>query len=100
MRRGPDVWIDIQAIFGDYHGRRYFFALSARQLSIRHRGEPNVRIEADLMAGVARAHGAAAWLRHVADEEPAPMGLRGLAGETRHELHKGGSDPIGVAGTP
>src|SRR6516164_8267132 len=100
MRRRPYVWIDIQAVLGDHHGRGRLFALSSRQLPVRHGCEPNVRIEADLMAGMARAHGAAARLRHVANEQPAPMGLRRLIGEALEETHEVGMAPITVAREP
>ena len=52
----------------------------ARELAVGHRREPDVGVEADLMAGVAGEHRAAARLRHVADQEPAPAELRRLVG--------------------
>src|SRR5271165_6853129 len=42
-------------------------------------------------------HRAAAWLRHVADEEPAPAYLGRLIGETFEEPHQVWMPPIAVA---
>src|ERR1700738_2728545 len=42
-------------------------------------------------------HRAAAWLRHVADQEPAPTVLGRLSGETFEEPHQVRMPPITVA---
>ena len=59
---------------------------SLRERAVRHRGEPDVGVEADLMGGVAGQHRAAARLRNVADQNAVPdaFGLR-LAREALEE---------------
>jgi hypothetical protein len=59
--------------------------------------EPDVSVETDLMAGMAGAHGAAARLRHVADQQTTPAGGRGLGGELFQELHQVWMPPVAVA---
>ena len=59
-----------------------------RELAVGHGREPDVGVEADLMAGMAGEHRAAARLRHVADQEPAPAGLGRLLGQLFEEFHQ------------
>ena len=100
VRRRPHLRVDVQAILGDDHGRRHFFPLLPRQFAVGHLREPDVGVEADLMAGMAGEHRAAARLRHVAHEQPVPAGLRRLRGEPLEELHQVGMAPVAVAREP
>jgi hypothetical protein len=52
-----------------------FLMLDAAQLSRRHRREPDVGVEPDLVARVTGDHRTAAPLRHVADQEAGPEGV-------------------------
>ena len=72
----------------------------ARELAVGHRREPDVGVETDLMAGMAGEHRAAARLRHVADQETAPAGLRRLVGQPLEELHQARMAPVAVARQP
>ncbi len=56
-----------------------------------HRREPDVGIEADLMRGVTREHGAATRLRNIPDEKAAPAILRGFP---RQALNQGDEDRV------
>ena len=56
------------------------FTLFAAQSSVRHGREPDIRVEADLVAEMSSAHRAAARLSHVADQEPVPSDLGCLIG--------------------
>ena len=64
-----------------------------REFARRHRGEPDVGVESDLMRGVAGEHRPAARLRHVADEQARPA--RGLRRPRREALQK--SDELRMA---
>ena len=100
MRRRPDVGVDVLAVRRHHHGGRHFFALAPGQLAVGHRGQPDIGIEADLMARMAGEHRAAARLRHVADEEPGPADLGAFLGEPLEELHQARMSPIAVAREP
>jgi molybdate transport system substrate-binding protein len=78
-------------------GRRHLLALAPGKLATGHRREPDVSVEADLMAGVAGEHRATARLRQVADEEPAPADLGSLVGEPFEELHQARIAPVAIA---
>src|SRR5215203_4310053 len=88
------VCVDVHAIGGNHHGRRHLLALAPGELAIGHRREPDVSVEANLMAGVAGEHRAAARLRQVADEEPAPADLGSLVGKPFEELHQVRMAPV------
>src|SRR5690606_37453326 len=65
----------IKHIFGAGLQQGYGFHLFARRQRIgrrRHRPEPHVGIEADLVRGMTRAHRPAPWLRNVAHEKAVP----------------------------
>src|SRR5215471_14051831 len=97
VRRRPYLRVDVPAVFGHDHGRRYFFPLLARQLAVGHWREPNVGVEAHLMAGMAGEHRAAARLPHVTDEETVPAGLGRLRREPLEERNQVRMAPIAVA---
>jgi hypothetical protein len=97
MRRRPQLGIDVLAVGGDHHGRRHLLALPPAELAIGHRSKPDVGVEADLMAVVAGEHRAAAGLRQVADQEPAPADLWRLLGQPFEELHQVRMAPVAIA---
>ncbi len=72
---GPDLRIDFLAALDDGNGR-HLFALFAGQHAVGHGSEPDVGVEADLMAGMAGEHRAAARLGKVADQQARPAVLR------------------------
>ena len=49
-----------------------FLALGRRQSAVRHRRQPDVGVEPDLVRGMAGQHRPAARLRDVADQQPRP----------------------------
>jgi len=51
----------------------------------------------DLMAGMAGEHGAAARLRHVADQEPRPADLGAAFGQALDVLDEGRMSPVAIA---
>src|SRR5262249_36866529 len=59
----------------DHVTGRAELALLAALHVVRHRGETNIDVEADLVAGMARERRPAARLRHVADQETVPADL-------------------------
>src|SRR5262249_18392158 len=61
--------VDIEPVVAHHHGRRHLFALLAGQAAIRHRREPDVGIEPDLVAGMAGKRRPSARLSDVADED-------------------------------
>ena len=63
MTRRKDLGIDVEPIVAHHHHRRHFLAILARQHMVRHRRQPDVGIEPDLMAGMAAQRRAAARLR-------------------------------------
>src|ERR1700738_5429603 len=75
VRRRPYLRVDVLAVFGNDHGGHHLFPFFSRELMVRHRGEPDIGVETDLMAGMPCEHRAAPRLRHVAEEEPGPAGL-------------------------
>ena len=78
MCRRPDFRIDVEPVGAHHHRSPTSPRARSRDSSpVRHRRQPDVGVEADLMAGVAGQHRAAARLRHVADQQagqPAPCG--------------------------
>src|SRR6266849_8565944 len=72
MARGPGARIDVEPVGTHHHDRGRFLALFARQSPVRHRRQPDIGVEAYLVAGVPGQHRTAARLRHVADQYPRP----------------------------
>ena len=64
----PDRRIDIAAVGRHHIDRGHLLALDPLEFAVRHRRQPNIGIEADLMAGVTGDYRPAARLRHVADQ--------------------------------
>ena len=92
IRIGPLGGIDGEAALDEQGFGSHALALCGREDMIRHRDEPDVGIEADLVAGVAGRHRPAARLRHVADQDPGPA--RVLVRLGRQPLHQ--RDHVGV----
>ena len=91
---------DVLPVVGDDVGGRHLLALLAGQLAVRHRRQPDVGVETDLMAPVAGDHRAAARLRHVADQQAGPADRRRFVGEAFEELDQLGMAPVAVARQP
>ena len=101
MARRPDVRIDVEPVAAHHHDRRHFLALVARQPPVRHRRQPDVGVEPDLMAGMSGEHRAAARLRHVADQQSRPAGvLLRLVGQPLQQRDQVGMRPVAVARQP
>jgi hypothetical protein len=71
MCRGPYRRIDTERIFQHRHGD-FILALFFGEDPIRHRCQPDIRIEADLVAGMSGQHRPAARLRQIADKKARP----------------------------
>ena len=69
--------VDPHPICGDKIGRRHFVPLSGAQPPVRHRGQPKIGVEADLMRSMPGQHRSASRLRDVADEQPGPARFGG-----------------------
>ena len=85
LRRRP-MRRDREPVLAHHVDRRHGLAFFPRKRAVRHRGQPDVGVEADLMGGVAGQHRAAARLGNVADQNAVPdaFGLR-LAREALEE---------------
>jgi hypothetical protein len=97
---GPDLGINVEPILRNHVERRVELTLLLRKLVVGHWCEPDVDVEADLMAGVAGEHGATARLGHVADQEPVPTNLPGIVGEPLNEGDEPWVSPIAIARHP
>ena len=53
----PHFWVNVAAVFRNHVQRHIELALLRRKLVIRHRGEPDIDVEPDLMAGMAAGIG-------------------------------------------
>ena len=76
MLRRPGRLIDILAVGRDDIGRRHLVALGGAEPAARHRRQPDIGVEPDLVRAVPGQHRPAARLGDVADQEPGPAGLR------------------------
>ena len=93
--------IDVEPVGAHHHDRRHLLALVARQLPVRHRRQPDVGVEPDLVAGVPGEHRTAARLRHVADQDPGPAGiLVGLGRQPLQQRDHVGMRPVAIARQP
>ncbi len=72
----------------------------AGEFPIGHRGQPDVGIEPDLVAGVSGQHRTTARLRHVADHQPRPAELRALGGQALQHVHQVWVSPVSIARQP
>src|SRR5581483_8813647 len=86
VTRREHVWIDVEPVVAHHHHRGGLLALFARQSAVRHRRQPDVGIEADLMAGMAGERRSAARLADVANEDAGPAGI--LVGLCRKALEQ------------
>src|SRR5262249_39704425 len=75
MLVGPHFRIDVEHIRRDNIGGRAELALLATLHVVWHRREPNIGVQADLMASVLGEHRSAARLRHVANQKAVPADL-------------------------
>src|SRR5439155_18513808 len=80
--RPPHRRVDVSAIRRHDIGRRYVVALHRAETALRHRGEPDIGIELDLMRGVPGQHRLAAPLPDIPDQEARPAGGRRKFGGT------------------
>lgn len=77
--------IDRPGALAEHRRGRQRLALFFAQTSLGRRREPDVRIEAGLVRGVAAEHGPAPWLGEVAHEQPRPSVAASLAREPLDE---------------
>jgi hypothetical protein len=96
----PDSAIN-RHLGGQHRDGRQLLALLLGKSAVRHRREPNVGVEADLMAGVAAQHGPAARLRQVADQQARPAIARlGVGAELLDQADQLRMTPIAIARQP
>ena len=100
MRTGPHFRIDVEQVGRDHVGGRAELALLATLHVVRHRREPNIDVEAHLVAGMAGEHRPAARLRHVAEQETAPADLFRVLGKPFDEADQMRIAPIAVTRWP
>src|SRR6266481_7712351 len=67
--------INIEPVVAHHHDRRHLLTVFPRQHAIRHRRQPDVGVESDLMAGMAAQRRPAARLADVADQYSGPAGI-------------------------
>ena len=78
-------------------GRGHLFALGPAQPAVGHGGEPHIRIEADLVRGVAGDHGPTARLRISPTRSPGQPLMPGRAGQPLQKVHQARMTPVPVA---
>ncbi len=101
MARREDFRIDVEPVVAHHHDGGHFLALFARQSMIRHRRQPDVGVEPDLVAGVAGQRRTAARLPDVADQYAGPAGvLVRLDRQPLQQRDHVGMSPIAVARQP
>ncbi|TWH27212.1 hypothetical protein L611_000500000420 [Aminobacter sp. J15] len=81
MRRRPLAVVDIERVLLEQRDEIHLLALLVREAPVRHRQEPDVRIEAELMGSMAGGHRSATRLRNVAQEQSGPAILDRIARE-------------------
>ena len=97
LRPAVGQHVEMGAGLGE-RARARLLALVAGKPVRGHRIVPDVDVEADLVAGMAGRHRAAARLRHVADEEARPAVLvMGIVGELLEEGNQLRHPPVAVA---
>src|SRR5467141_3634345 len=98
MARRPGARIDIEPVGAHHHDRGRFLALFARQSPVRHRRQPDIGVEAHLVAGVPGQHWAAARLRHIADQYSRPPRiLVRLVRQSLEQRDQVGMPPVAIA---
>ena len=101
MVRCPYFRIDVGELRIGHADGRNLLPLAGGENPPRHRIEPDIGVETDLVRGVAREHRATAWLGDVTDEKPGPGRFLGnLAGEFFERRDQGRMTPIAVARQP
>src|SRR5262249_13566464 len=100
MLMGPHFRIDVEHIGRDYIGGRAELPLLATLHVVWHRREPNIDVEADLMASVVGKHRPAARLRHVADQKTVPANLFRALGKPFDEANELRIAPVAVTRQP
>ncbi len=94
---GPDVRID-RLVALQHRSGGHVLALALGQAPVRHRREPDVGIEAHLVAGVAARHRAAAGLGQIAHEQAGPaVLLLGFRREALDQIDQLGMAPVAIA---
>ena len=94
----PFGFIDVEPVGPNDIRGRHLLAGFAREGMARHRRQPDVGVEADLVGGMAGEHRSAARLRHVADEDARPVrDRRHLLRETLEEGDERRIAPVAVA---
>ena len=86
----PDLRIDVHPVVGDDLGRRHFLALLARQFAVRHRCQPDVGVEPDLMAPCPVIIGPPRGCAMSPTRKPRPADRRRLLGKPLQELDQPG----------
>ena len=84
----PHFRIDVELISRDQIGGRAELTFLPALHVVRHRLEPDIDVEADLMAGVVGDHRSAARLRHVPDQKTVPADLFRVLGEPFDEANE------------
>src|SRR5258706_3922531 len=98
LARRPDRRVDGKVVGPEHGSCREVIALLVAEPVARHRREPDVGIEPDLMTRVAGQHRAAARLGHIADQEARPaVELLGVACEPLYQADELWMAPIAVA---
>src|SRR5262245_59074123 len=92
--------IDVLLVRSDNIGCRHFLALPARELAWWHRGEPDVGIEADLMAIMTGQHRSTPRLREITYQQPGPPDLGSLLRQAFEQADEIRVAPPAVAREP
>lgn len=99
--RRPSGRIHIEPVVAHHVRGRHLLPLAPRKAAVGHGSEPDIRIQADLVRGMARDHRSAARLRNVADEKTRPsVDARQAGGEPLQEADHLRMTPVAVAGEP
>jgi hypothetical protein len=93
----PYFWINMAPVFCNHVQCHIEFAFLWRKLVSWHGRKPDIDIEPDLMAGMAGEHGSAAWLGHIADQQPGPSDVLRLVSQPLNEGHKARVSPVPIS---
>ena len=99
MRRRPDAFVDVDAFSSIIETALMFSRSVGDKRAVRHRRQPDVGVEPDLVRGMAGQHRPAARLRDVADQQARPAVLRPRRATASRSARSSSDGPSGGCAT-